>query len=125
MDRPLTILVCGGRYFRDRERAWAALDLLASQTPLAAIVHGSARGADEIAGEWAAARGVACVACIAEWRIHGRSAGTLRNAAMLRQYKPHLVVAFPGGSGTADMVRRALSAKVPVWHPLAIPASAR
>jgi hypothetical protein len=33
---------------------------------------------------------------------------------MLLEGKPDLVVAFPGGKGTADMVRRARKANVPV-----------
>jgi len=33
---------------------------------------------------------------------------------MLRRYRAELVLAFPGGSGTADMVRRAEEAGVTV-----------
>lgn len=45
-------------------------------------------------------------------RKHGRAAGPIRNQQMLDEGKPHLVVAFPGGTGTADMVRRAQAAGV-------------
>jgi hypothetical protein len=38
----------------------------------------------------------------------------MRNQAMLDYGKPDLVVAFPGGKGTADMVRRARVAGVKV-----------
>ena len=38
----------------------------------------------------------------------------LRNQRMLDEGKPDLVVAFPGGRDTADMVRRARSAGVEV-----------
>ena len=40
----------------------------------------------------------------AEWALHGKKAGYLRNEKMLRMGKPDLVVAFPGGVGTAMMV---------------------
>jgi hypothetical protein len=33
---------------------------------------------------------------------------------MIDEGKPELVIAFPGGSGTADMVRRARAANIPV-----------
>jgi hypothetical protein len=33
---------------------------------------------------------------------------------MLEDFRPDLVVAFPGGRGTADMVRRADGAEVPI-----------
>lgn len=40
--------------------------------------------------------------------------GPLRNQRMLEEGKPDLVVAFPGGGGTKDMVRRAAKAGVPI-----------
>jgi acyl-CoA synthetase (NDP forming) len=50
----------------------------------------------------------------ANWKKHGKSAGPIRNQLMLDVGKPDLVIAFPGGSGTADMIRRARKAGVPV-----------
>jgi len=35
---------------------------------------------------------------------------------MLAEGEPDAVLAFPGGRGTADMVRRAKRAGVPVWE---------
>ena len=35
------------------------------------------------------------------------TAGHIRNQQMIDEGKPDLVVAFPGGAGTADMIRRA------------------
>jgi hypothetical protein len=51
---------------------------------------------------------------VAQWKKHGRAAGPIRNQRMLDKGKPDLVVAFPGGRGTADMIRRAERAGVPV-----------
>jgi len=39
-----------------------------------------------------------------EWDELGKKAGPLRNQRMLDEGKPDLVVAFPGGGGTKDMV---------------------
>lgn len=50
----------------------------------------------------------------AEWEAHGKAAGPIRNAHMLSDFKPDLVVAFPGGRGTADMVKKAQDAGVTV-----------
>ena len=50
----------------------------------------------------------------APWKRFGPSAGGIRNQQMLDEGKPDLVVAFPGGKGTADMVRRAENAGVKV-----------
>ena len=43
-----------------------------------------------------------------------KKAGPLRNQRMLDEGKPDLVVAFPGGGGTKDMVRRSVKAGVPI-----------
>ena len=65
------------------------------------IISGMASGADTFAVEWAARFGFPLRAFPAEWDKHGRSAGPIRNQRMLDEGKPDLVVAFPGGKGTA------------------------
>jgi hypothetical protein len=108
----MKILVCGGRAFNNRELfASAMADYAVKATR---IIHGAAGGADTMAGVWARANGIAEVACPADWERYGRAAGPIRNAEMLERYVPDLVIAFPGGRGTADMVRRATRARIPV-----------
>ena len=50
----------------------------------------------------------------ADWAKHGRKAGPIRNQRMIDEGRPDLVVAFPGGTGTADMVERARVAGIRV-----------
>ena len=71
------------------------------------VVHGAARGLDTMAAAWAGRMAIPCVGVPADWGNQGRAAGPLRNEDILRKYKPKRLVAFPGGRGTADMVRRA------------------
>lgn len=106
------VLVCGGRDYADVPTVAAILDGLDPSPTL--IIHGAARGADECAWRWACQNFVADAAFPADWKTHGRAAGPIRNQQMLDRSKPHLVIAFPGGAGTADMVRRAKAAGVPV-----------
>lgn len=49
----------------------------------------------------------------ADWATYGDSAGPRRNQEMVDSGLD-LLIAFPGGMGTADMVRRAKAAGVPV-----------
>lgn len=77
------------------------------------IVHGAARGADLLAAHVAEELGYEVEAHPAQWDLHGRSAGFIRNEAMA-QSDVDLVIAFPGGRGTADMIRRAESYSIPV-----------
>lgn len=109
------VLVCGGRDFVDAKRVWSVLDhYLTLGDDFKCLIHGAARGADSLAGEWAIARSVPVLAFPADWTTHGNSAGPIRNAQMLREGAPTLVIAFPGGSGTRDMVSRSKRAQLPV-----------
>jgi hypothetical protein len=78
------------------------------------LIHGDARGADRTAGTWAMLRGVPREVFKARWAEEDGAAGPLRNQRMLDIGQPDLVVAFPGGSGTADMVARARKAGIPL-----------
>lgn len=108
------VLVCGGRDYTDWQRIYAVLDAAHATSPITCLIHGAARGADTIALNWAVDRNVPCEAYPADWDRHGYAAGPLRNRQMLEQGKPHMVMAFPGGFGTADTVRKAKAAGVTV-----------
>jgi hypothetical protein len=110
----MRVLVCGGRDFDDRGTLDAALDRLHQQHGFTLVIAGGARGADTLAEDWARARGVVCQVYRADWEGLGRKAGPIRNQQMLTEGKPELVVAFPGGRGTAHMVRIAREAGVEV-----------
>jgi hypothetical protein len=71
------------------------------------FIEGGAAGADSLAREVAHDMGIVCYTCPADWGRYGRGAGMIRNQEMLDIHSPHLVVAFPGGRGTANMVRLA------------------
>ena len=107
-------LVCGGRHYADRRLAHAEMDRLAATRPVAAVITGGSPGADALAAEWAKARGIEHLEFPADWKRHGRAAGPIRNQQMLEEGRPDLVIAFPGGAGTADMARRARAARVQV-----------
>jgi predicted Rossmann-fold nucleotide-binding protein len=108
------MLVCGGRNYTDKARLSATLNELLHARGIIRIIAGGAKGADTLAEEWAKACGVPCYVYMANWAKLGRNAGPIRNQQMLDEGKPNLVVAFPGGRGTADMVRRARAAGIEV-----------
>lgn len=116
--------MCGGRNYKDRERVaevlrqygsdWDNLNFIPVPHTMT-LIHGAAVGADKLAAEVAAELGWAIEPYPAQWDRFGRgSAGPIRNRRMIDQGKPDLVIAFPGGKGTADMVRRAEKAGIPV-----------
>lgn len=117
------VLVCGGRDFGDRDAVFRTLNELcgpcSDERPLGTteliVIHGACpTGADRWADEWVMVEHSRFMEFPADWRTHGRAAGPIRNQRMLDEGKPDLVIAFPGGRGTADMVRRAKKAGVEV-----------
>lgn len=112
------VLVCGGRDYNDTEFLEGILDKLNEEHNFTTLISGCASGADSMAGIWAILNKIAVEEFPAEWKKDGRAAGPIRNQRMLVEGKPDLVVAFPGGRGTADMVRRARDAGVQVIEPV-------
>ena len=109
-------IVCGGRNFNDRDFLFATLDKIDNELPrpgIHCIISGCAPGADTLALEWSRKWDLVCGFFPADWKRHGRAAGPIRNQKMLNA-GPDLVIAFPGGAGTADMVNRARAAGVRV-----------
>lgn len=106
----MRVLVCGGRDFDDRACVYRVLD----EVKPSLVINGAANGADWLSTEWATERGVRVKEFKADWRLHGRAAGPMRNSKMLNQGNPDLVIAFKGGAGTADMKARARKAGVQV-----------
>jgi len=119
--RSLVIAACGGR-----DLAWPyqriAAELLARTggRPVHLLLHGGARGADAAIGRAAHQLGWSALVMPAQWQLHGRAAGPIRNRELLEQAVARavshsspgcltsvLVVAFPGGAGTASLVREA------------------
>lgn len=123
----MRVLVCGGRRFgwHELEESWTedqrkneernfvdrTLTEFHSVHPFSLLMQGGASGVDSIAQWWATERGIKTKTYFANWN-EGKSAGPRRNARMLEEGKPDVVIAFPGGVGTADMVSKAREAGV-------------
>jgi hypothetical protein len=97
------------------------------------LLHSGARGADAAIARAADQLGWSSVVMPARWERHGRAAGPIRNRELLEQAiaraEAHtspssvasvLVVAFPGGPGTASLVQQArrMASRSPV--PIAV-----
>jgi hypothetical protein len=119
--------VTGGRDFANKAALWSALDALHPDV----VIQGGATGADALARRWGVAHGymeldgndpnarlserivITEPVTQQEWDMLSSFAGNARNQRMLK-HRPTLVLACPGSSGTADMIQRALDARIPV-----------
>jgi hypothetical protein len=108
----MRVLVCGSREYDDYDQMCAVLNPL--KDSISVIIQGNADGADCLARMWAVFNKIQKISYQADWETYGRKAGPIRNQRMLDDGKPDLVIAFPGGRGTADMVKRARRAGVEV-----------
>lgn len=111
----MRVLVCGGRDFNDYICVYDTLDDVQTERGrFSHVIVGGAPGADHWGEAWAHHNRVPFTVFPAAWKKDGRAAGPIRNKRMLDEGKPDLVIAFPGGRGTADMVRRAEAAGIHV-----------
>ncbi len=110
----LRVLVCGGLMYMDRARIFSTLDQLHREPGIEIVLHGGASGADLLCLAWADANAVPAIAFQTNWSRDGRLATEKRNQRMLAEGRPHLLVAFPGGKGTAELVRMAQEAQLQV-----------
>lgn len=93
---------------------WTPCDDYGNALPTPTIISGKASGADQCAIDWAVVNWTELEEYPADWDTHGRGAGYIRNKEMLVKGKPDLVLAFPGGKGTANMIDIAKKAGVEV-----------
>lgn len=110
----MIVLVTGGRDYRDTKRLFAVLDRIHAERKFTFLVHGDATGADQMAHRWCKSRGVQPVAMEALWNSEGDRAGSIRNKRMFEFAKPELCIAFPGGRGTANMMKICFDAGVEI-----------
>lgn len=104
------VLVCGGRNYKNWIRVKQEIQKLAPTL----VIHGGATGADSLAESAAYHLDIETSVFPANWEKYGKKAGPIRNQTMIEIGRPHLVLAFPGGKGTADMIRRAKRAGINV-----------
>lgn len=110
----ICVLVCGGRNYRNNAVVWGKMNMLLASRGISLVVTGGASGADMLAEKWAVANDIRYVVFKPDWESYGPAAGPIRNKRMLDECKPDLVIAFPGGKGTADMVWQATHRNFPV-----------
>ena len=105
-------VLAGGRDYRFSIDDIVYLDSLRLSLPITEVVTGGASGADTDGARWARQHLLPLRTFPANWQLHERSAGPIRNREMAA-YAQALVV-FPGGRGTANMVRAALNRRLVV-----------
>lgn len=100
----MKFIVCGGRGYADRDRVFSVLDAVHAKCLIHLLIEGGANGADRLSRDWAIDRGIQVATFHANWDYYKGYAGPMRNQAMADQ-RPDGLIAFPGGKGTAGMIK--------------------
>ena len=106
------IIVAGTRTFDDYELMEKYLDkVLPTYDDEIEIVSGHAEGADKLGERYAKEHNLKCAIFPADWKSHGRKAGSIRNSQMIEyaSLKTPEVIAFWDGMshGTLDTMVKA------------------
>lgn len=114
VDNGICVIVSGGRDYAEIDRLWRLLDNIHDIRHIGLLCHGACKygGADIHAENWAKAREVNYLGMPAKFKHRGPSAGPERNALLLKHCTPDMVLCFPGGKGTADMLKKAQKAGI-------------
>ncbi len=113
----MNLIIAGGRDFDDYDLLSRELDYLLSKTPkeIITIFVGGAKGTDTLGFIYAWNNKIDYRVFMADWTVHGKKAGILRNQQMLDAGATHLVAFWDKKSrGTADMIDRAKKAGIMV-----------
>jgi len=110
----MRVLVFGGRDYKNVSLIYNVLDSFHERHSITTIIEGGATGVDSHAASWALSHNIPVDTFLAEWNIYGKAAGPIRNRKMITEGKPDYAIAFPGGRGTADMIRQARTTLIPI-----------
>lgn len=80
------------------------------------IISGGARGVDAIGEEWAVSRGKPYIVVKADWALHGRSAGYLRNIDMAEIADVLMAFQSNNSRGTGHMINIAKKRGLKVYE---------
>ncbi len=104
----MRVLVLRRSRVRKPWNAYRSVEPAPPRTRHCLIISGGARGTNTMAEWWAQGIGVRCDVYEADWISLDRKAGPIRNQRTL-EARP--CDGFPGGRGTADIVRRGKEAE--------------
>ena len=114
----MIVAITGGRDHKttpaERREFWRVFDGVGGRL----LVHGDARGVDREMAGWARLRKVDVDPYPVKKALDGDwpGAGPRRNRRMLKDSRAELLIAFPGGTGTASAIEIAGELDVPVYR---------
>ncbi len=99
-------IIAGGRDLPGLDIYYNYLQELHTRLNIVEVISGCARGGDHIGEMFAAKNNIPVSKFPAQWKLHGKMAGPIRNREMaeyIKRLEAGCVILLPGGKGTANM----------------------
>lgn len=112
----MRVVVTGGRDFIGRAFLNAKLDGVHRKHGITRLIQGGGGGADRMAVEWGRLNEIPISTYPGEWDQLAYAAGPIRNAYMLIDSEPDVVIAFKGSRNTQDCIDKARAMGIRVWE---------
>ena len=106
----MKVIVAGSRDLLDYPLVKEAIER--SGFTITELVSGGARGVDTLGEKWAKENNIPVKRFPANWNLHGRGAGPIRNREMAEYADACIALALCAGPGTKNMIRTAESHKL-------------
>jgi len=114
--KPERVWVAGGRNYKDARRLCQVLDRYREKHDVGIIITGAQTGTDTLAEQYAREHEIAYIGVPAQWSKYGKRAGPLRNERIAAFFAPAVLIAFPGGPGTASAIKIAREYEIQVYE---------
>jgi len=107
-----TLVVSGSRTITDENRVKDLLNRYRFER-FHTLLHGGARGVDQIAADWGHLWGLEIVEVPADWNRHGKAAGPIRNREMADRADALIAIWDGKSRGTKQMIEYFKTLKKP------------
>ena len=101
----MRVIIAGSRTVDEIKEVITAIQL--SEFDVTTVICGECQGPDRLGKFWANLNNIPVESYIAQWSIHGKGAGFIRNEIMATKADALIAIWDGESEGTADMIERA------------------
>ncbi|WP_248805026.1 DUF2493 domain-containing protein [Pseudomonas sp. MWU13-2100] len=110
----MRVLICAGRYYLNAAMCRKALEAYHQTRRISVLIHGGNQFLGSEVEDWARENGTHLVRYPSNWQLYGKQAERRRNQFMLTDSEPELVIAFPGGHDTEELLAQAKAMNIEI-----------
>lgn len=111
----MKVIIAGSRHMPFSMYPLIAEAVKRSRYEVTEVVCGMAKGADQLGGKWAYQNKIPVKCFPANWDLHGKAAGPIRNLEMGEYADAAIIFIWDGSRGSEDMRRKMVTLKKPVF----------